>query len=80
MNGTVVIDTKTGNEMIKLFKDLKYEVTLLRKAISNFYVTPKEESYAWWNYMDKKALSKIKNGQGIILENKKDIDKFFKTL
>jgi len=71
---------KTGRELVELFRDLKSEVALLRKSFEKLSVHSVYGSEKWWEKMDNKALTDIKNGYGIVLENNKDIDKFFESL
>jgi len=80
MNQTIVIDTKTGEQMIQAFRDLKTEVSLLRATLSSVTLSPKYGTELWWEVMDNQAKKDIGRGLGVTLKSAKDIDAFFKNL
>ena len=80
MNQTIVIDAKIGIEMLEVFRNLRDEVSLLRKTLSSVALRPKYGTDLWWEMMDKKAMQDIEQGLGVKLNSKDDIDIFFKNL
>lgn len=80
MNQTIVIDTKTGNEMLEVFRTLRDEVVLLRKTLATATSAPKYGTELWWANMNENATRDIHAGFGSRLESTKDIDAFFKNL
>ena len=80
MNQTIVIDTKVGEQMIQAFRDLRMEVSLLRKTLTSMSVNPKYGTDLWWETMDKKAREDIDKRRGVVLKNHDDIDNMFRKL
>lgn len=80
MNQTIVIDTKVGTEMLEIFRNLRDEVSLLRKTLSDVTLSPIYGTDLWWATMEKKAMVDIKRGKGIVLKNSDDVDNFFRKL
>lgn len=80
MNQTITMDIQTRKDLYNLYSDLKNEILLLRKSLVSILSTQKIARANKWDVLDSKALEEIRNGNGYVLENKNDINKFFKDL
>lgn len=78
MNNTVSFHTTKLDKILKVLGELKQDVISLREKFES--IEPLYGSQEWWERSDKQALKSIKEGKGIVIRNKKEIDKFFKNL
>lgn len=58
-------------------EDLKREVSRLSEKIEQ---EPPYGSDEWWDWSNKRSLKSIKEGKGTVIRNKRELDKFFKSL
>ncbi len=78
MNQTVSIPETTVNRIIETLLEVKQEVKRLVEKMES--LEPSYGSDEWWEWSDKKALRSIREGKGIVIRNKQQLDTFFKSL
>lgn len=73
MSQTIILDQKTARDMISAMRELKQEVSLLRRAL--VAKKPKYGSDEWWEESTKQALKDLENGDYQTFDNVDDLIK-----
>ena len=74
---TVTVDAKTFEKVLSKLDHLNRAVEAINKKLEG---APPYGSPQWWEWANAKALKSIKEGKGIVVNNKKELDKFFNSL
>jgi len=75
---TITVSSKTIDEILARLEKLTREVRVIKNKILE--EEPPYGSDEWWEWSDKKALKSIREGKGTLIKNKKELDRFFKSL
>jgi len=75
---TITVSSKTIDEILARLEKLTREVRVIKNKILE--EEPSYGSDEWWEWSDKKALKSIREGKGTLIKNKKELDRFFKSL
>lgn len=76
---TVTIDTKTAESIFSEISLIEKRLSVLRKKVMEF-VPASYGSDAWWDKEIKEAEKEFKKGKGTIINNKKELARFFENL
>lgn len=77
MTQVISIDNKIAKDLLSLLNELKEQVTRLNEKLET---APPYGSDEWWEWSNKKALEEIKQGQGTVIRNKKELNQFLNSL
>lgn len=75
---TINIPIETFEKLISRLDELTQEVRAIKVRL--FDKEPPYGSKQWWEWSDRKALKSIREGKGIKIHNKKELDAFFQSL
>ena len=75
---TITVSSKTIEEILARLEKLTRDVGSIKSKL--FEQEPPYGSDEWWEWSDKKALKSIREGKGTLIKNKKELDRFFKSL
>lgn len=78
MDPTITVPAKTFEKILSRLDQLTREIQVIKAKL--FEEEPQYGSDEWWEWSNKKALKSIKEGKGIVIHNKKELDEFFKSL
>lgn len=78
MSNTITVPTSFIDTVLKKLDHLEKTVARLASALEE--KEPPYGSDAWWEWSNKKGLQEIREGKGLVLRDKKEIDAFFDTL
>lgn len=79
MPQTITLSEHKFNQLITIISELKDELVKLTQKLEVIEESP-YGSKQWWNQSEKKALKSIREGKGIVIHNKEDLDAFFNAL
>ena len=77
MTQVISINEKTADAILSSLKRLEDAILRLNEKLEK---TPLYGSKEWWEQSDRKALKSIKEGDGITISTKKELNSFFKSL
>ena len=75
---TITVPAKTFEKILSRLDQLTQDVQAIKSTLSE--KEPPYGSDEWWKWSNKKALKSIKEGKGLVINNKKELDQFFKSL
>ncbi len=78
MAQTMTVSTESFKKIISRLDQLTREVQTIKTRL--FDNKPSYGSSEWWEWSDRKALKSIREGKGIKIHNKKELDEFFQSL
>lgn len=67
-----------SDQVLTILNQIQKDLADVKRKIED--LEPVYGSDAWWKWSDAKALEEIKEGKGTVIKNKKELDKFFKSL
>lgn len=79
MAQTISLSADKFNQLVATISELKDEMARLAQKLDGIK-EPIYGSRKWWNYSEKKALKSIREGKGVVIRNKKELDAFFNAL
>lgn len=74
---TITVPAKTFEKVLSRLDQLSRAVEALNEKLEG---APPYGSDGWWEWSNTKALKSIKEGNGIVIRNKKELDEFFNSL
>lgn len=78
MAQTISLSADKLNQLITTISELRDEVVKLTQKLEA--MEPPHGSDEWWDQSEKKALKSIREGKGIVIRNKEELDAFFDAL
>ena len=75
---TITVPTKTIEEILSRLDQLTKEVRAIKTKL--FQGEPPYGSDEWWEWSNAKALKSIKEGKGVVIRSKKELNEFFNSL
>ena len=74
---TVTIPTKTYEKILSKLDYLSRTIEVINEKLKG---APLYGSNEWWEWSNAKAFKSIKEGRGITIQNKKELNEFFNSL
>lgn len=74
---TITVPTKTFEKILSKLDYLSRTVGVINEKLEG---APPYGSDEWWGWSNARALKSIKEGKGIVVRNKKELDRFFNSL
>ena len=74
---TVTVPAKTFEKIVSKLDQLTAQVEAINEKLEG---APPYGSDEWWEWSNTRALKSIKEGKGIVINNKKELDQFFNSL
>lgn len=67
-----------NNQILTILSQIQKDLADIKRRVED--LEPVYGSRAWWLWSDAQALKDIKEGKGTVIRDKKELDKFFKSL
>ncbi len=74
---TITVPAKTFEKILSRLDQLGRMVEAINEKLET---APPYGSDEWWEWSNAKALKSIKEGKGVVIHDKKELDNFFNSL
>ena len=66
------------NQILTILNKIQKDLADVKRKLED--LEPVYGSDAWWKWSDVEALKEIRQGKGTVIRNRKELDKFFKSI